>query len=252
MKTSCFVVLFMVIIVSALAFSRGRSAESLYRHESEGSVHGTVLLLGKPLPNKKIDESADPACTAKRPRATTEWIVSHNGRLANVFVYLKDGHGLQELRFDPPSTHVILDQQGCRFVPHVAGIQVNQTLEIRNSDPTTHNVHDTPRSNPDWNQSQAAGAGPLLTRFARPEVMIPIKCNQHPWMKAYVGVLPHPFFAVTDRNGLFNINGIPPGDYTIAAWHEEFGEQTQAVRIEAGAANEVRFNFRTSDQRTRH
>jgi hypothetical protein len=219
---------------------------------NEGSIHGTVLLFGKHPANRRIDEWADPACVSRDPGARTEWIVGRKGRLANVFVYIKTGGELDKYSFPTPTSRVVLDQQGCRFIPHVLGIQTNQSLEVRNSDPTTHNVHQTPRNNPDWNQSQPAGAAPLLVKFGHAELMVPIKCNQHPWMKAYVGVLSHPFFAVSDRNGAFQIEGLPPGTYTIAAWHEEFGEKTLDVTITPRSKQTISFSFSSKDRRAWH
>jgi hypothetical protein len=135
------------------------------------------------------------------------------------------------LTFETPGSPVVLDQQGCRFVPHVFGLQTGQTLMILNSDPTWHNVHPTPRINAEWNQSHMKDAPPMLKKFPRPELMISIKCNQHPWMRAYVGVMSHPFFAVTDSAGAYQIEGIPPGSYTVVAWHEKLGELTAEITV---------------------
>ena len=224
-----------------------QAKRSYQRSGNEGMIIGTVSFLGRSPGRKLIDMSSDSVCNQRNPRAFIENIVVTRGHLANVFVYVKGGLALDELIFDTPSTPVVLDQQRCRFVPHVLGIQVNQTLEVRNSDPTTHNVHATPKYNPDWNQAQQAGAVPLFERFRRVDVMIPIKCNQHPWMKAYVGVLSHPFFAVSDRNGAFRIEGLPPGNYTIAAWHEEFGEKTIDVTIAPRFRQTISFSFSPKD-----
>lgn len=230
--------------------SESQSTKKPYQpNESEGYVTGTVSLTGTPPGPKKIDMSADPVCAQSNRHPLTEGIVAKGGRLANVLIYVKTGAALEGLSFEAPATNVVLDQRGCRFIPHLLGLRVNQTLEIRNSDRTTHNVHATPRISPDWNMSQSAGAEPLLVHFARSEVVIPIKCNQHPWMKAYVGVFAHPFFAVSDKRGAFRIEGLPPGDYTIAAWHEEFGEKTFQVTIKAGAEETLRIRFSATDRR---
>jgi plastocyanin len=209
---------------------------------NEGGVAGNVFLQGRPPGGKLIDTSADSGCD-KNPRLLTEQIVARRGRLASVFVYLKSGAPLDELSFETPATPVTLDQRRCRFVPHVLGAQINQTIEVLNSDPTTHNVHQTPRLNSDWNQSQPMGAPPLIMHLTHAEIMVPIKCNQHPWMKAYVGVLAHPFFSVSNRNGSFRIEGLPPGQYELAAWHEVFGEKTIPITIAAGVEQNVRFDF---------
>jgi hypothetical protein len=128
----------------------------------------------------------------------------------------------------------------------VMGAMVNQKLNITNSDPTQHNIHFTPKNNPDWNQSQPNGAPALTHSFARSEVLVPVKCNQHPWMKAYVGVLKHPFFAVSAEDGTFTIKGVPPGTYTVAAWHEGGAtgtEKTMSVTVPASGSAKADFAF---------
>ena len=148
---------------------------------------------GAPTP-KKIDTSADPVCGQASPNLSTEDTVVKDGKLANSFIYLKDGTTadgtkITEITFPVPTEAVTLDQKGCHYVPHVMGLQANQKLKITNSDPTQHNIHPTPKSNPEWNQTQPNGAPPIEKTFARAEVLIPVKCNQHPWMKSYIGVL---------------------------------------------------------------
>jgi len=130
-----------------------------------------------------------------------------------------------------PTAEVTLERKGCRFVPHVLGIQTRQILKILNSDPTVHNTHATPKLNYEWNQTQPAEVPAVEKRFLRPELFIPIKDNQHPWQKAYIGVLLHPFFAVSSRDGSYKIGGLPPGEYTIVAWHEKYGEQSFDVSV---------------------
>ena len=138
--------------------------------------------------------------------------VNSNKTLPNVFVYVKSG--AEKYVFAPPSDPVTLDQDGCMYKPHVLGIMVGQTLKIVSSDATTHNIHPMPKDNREWNMSQPPGAAPIEQKFAREEVMIPVKCNQHPWMRAYIGVLKTPFYAVTGSDGTYTIKGLPPGDYT--------------------------------------
>jgi Carboxypeptidase regulatory-like domain len=125
-------------------------------------------------------------------------------------------------------------------------VMVNQAITIKNSDPTTHNIHFTPKVNPDWNQSQPNGAQPLTHKLARAEVLVPVKCNQHPWMKSYVGVTKHPFFAVTGEDGSFTLKGVPPGKYTVVAWHEGGAsgtEKTMEVTVAAKGAATADFSF---------
>jgi plastocyanin len=216
----------------------------------EGSISGAVAYEGTPPPAKKIDASADPVC-ARNANLETEENVVKDGKLANVFVYVKDGTladgtKITGLSFDVPTTEVPLDQNGCHYVPHVSGAQVGQKLRITNSDPTQHNIHFTPKNNDDWNQSQPNGAPPMTHEFKRAEVLVPVKCNQHPWMKAYVGVTKHPYFAVTKADGTFEIKDVPPRKYTLVAWHEGPGngtEKTLQVTVPASGAAKADFSF---------
>jgi plastocyanin len=216
-----------------------------------GSVSGSIAYNGTAPAPKKIDTSADPACGSKNPNLTTEDNVVTNGKLANVFVYVKDGttaagKKIGDYTWDTPSTAITLDQNGCHYRPHVLGAMVNQNIQITNSDPTTHNIHFTPKSNPDWNQSQPNGAPPLTHKLTRSEVLVPVKCNQHPWMKAYIGVLKHPFFAVSAEDGSYTIKGIPAGKYTVVAWHEGGATGTEMpmeVTVPAGGSATADFAF---------
>ena len=230
------------------AQSESQPAKRPYKRDGNQSmITGTVSFLGRQPRPWRLDMSADSVCASMNPRTFLQTVIVRRNRLTNAFVYVKSGSALDELSFETPSNPALLDQRRCSFIPRVSGIQVNQMLEVRNSDPTVHNVHEVPKNNPDWNQSQPTGAKPLVTRFARPEVMVPIKCNQHPWMKAYVGVLRHPFFAVSASNGTFRIEGLPPGDYTIAVWHERLGEKTSQITVSAGSQSRLDFKFEAKD-----
>ena len=217
----------------------------------EGTITGTIAYNGTPPAPKKIDASADPVCGQRNPNLATEDNAVKDGKMANAFVYIKDGATadgtkVTEYTFTAPSANVNLDQSGCQYKPHVMGAMVNQKLNITNSDPTQHNIHFTPKSNPDWNQSQPNGAPALTHSFARSEVLVPVKCNQHPWMKAYVGVLKHPFFAVSAEDGTFTIKGVPPGTYTVAAWKEGGAtgtEKTMSVTVPASGSVKADFAF---------
>lgn len=191
-----------------------------------GSVSGAVKFDGSAPKPAKIDMSQDPACKGTNEAET---VVADGGKLANVFVYVKEGLGNRT--FDVPKDPVVLDQKGCRYHPHVLGVMTGQTVQIKNDDPTTHNIHPTPKDNREWNESQPPQASPIEKNFAREEIMLPVKCNQHPWMKMYVNVVKNPFYAVTDKDGKYEIKGLPPGDYTIAFVHEKLGEQTQKVTV---------------------
>jgi len=203
-----------------------------------GSVSGVVKYDGPAPKVQKIDMSQDPACKGTND---VETIVDDGGKLANVFVYVKDGLGNRT--FDVPKEAVTLDQSGCRYHPHVLGVMTGQTVKIVNSDDTTHNIHPTPKDNREWNESQPPKAAPLEKTFAREEIMLPVKCNQHPWMKMYINVVKSPFYAVTDKDGKYDIKGLPPGDYTLAFVQEKLGEQTQKVTIapKQAATSDVTF-----------
>ncbi|HEX8423229.1 MAG TPA: carboxypeptidase regulatory-like domain-containing protein [Pyrinomonadaceae bacterium] len=205
---------------------------------NEGSITGAVNFTGEAPAPKPISMDADAACAQNNANPQTEDVVVKDGKLANVFVYIKDGKtadnkSISSLAFEVPATEVLLDQKGCRYLPHVLGIMAGQKLKVTNSDPTAHNVHPSPKSNKEWNQSQPAGAQPIIQSFSRAEVVVPVKCNQHPWMKANIGVLRHPLYAISGENGAFEIKGVPPGTYTVAIWHERYGEKTQSVTVGA-------------------
>lgn len=220
----------------------------------EGTITGTVAYAGAAPEAKKIDTSADPQCSAKSANLTSEEWAVKDGKLANTFVYIKDGtladgKKVGDFAWAAPSSPATLDQDGCHYKPHVFGVVTKQSISIKNSDPTTHNVHFTPKNNPDWNQSQPNGAGPLTHKLNVAEAMVPVKCNQHPWMKAYVGVMKHPFFAVSAENGSFTIANVPPGTYTVVAWHEGPGvgtEKTMQVTVPAKGSGTADFSFGAS------
>lgn len=211
---------------------------------SAGSVRGSARFEGKrPVP-KRISMDAEEACEKLHtsPVFDDSVRVTKSGGLANVFVYVKSG--LEGKTFAPPEEAVMLEQRGCWFVPRVVALRVGQTLAVRNSDPVSHNIHPMPRNNRDWNQQQAPGAPDLQRRFGYPEVMIPVKCNVHAWMKSYVAVLEHPFFAITNEQGEFALPPLPPGDYTVAAWHEAFGEVERRITVRPGDAPALAFAFK--------
>jgi len=192
------------------------------------TVNGTVKFDGAAPKAAKIDMSQDPGCKGTNQAET---VVVDNGDLANVFVYVKDGLGNRT--FDVPKDAIVLDQKGCQYHPHVLGVMAGQTVQIKNDDPTTHNIHPTPKDNREWNESQPPSSPALEKTFAREEIMLPVKCNQHPWMKMYVNVVKSPFFAVTDKSGKYEIKGLPPGDYTLEFVHEKLGPP-QDVKVTVG------------------
>ena len=214
----------------------------------EGSIAGTISFAGAAPEKKGISMDADPVCASANPDAHAEDIVVNGDKLQNVLVYIKDGtvggKNLSGYQFTAQAQPATLDQKGCHYVPHVLGIQVNQPFNVVNSDPTAHNVNVDARQNEKFNQGQSPGAAPIVKQFKRAETVIPVKCNQHPWMRAYVGVLPHPFFAVTGPDGKFEIKGVPAGTYTLVAWHEKYPQGvTQTVTVGPGAAATSDFSF---------
>ena len=217
---------------------------------NEGTITGAIAFTGTPPAPTKIATDADPACGQKNPNLATEATVVKDGKLANVLVYIKegtlaDGTKIGDWSFDTPGEALTLNQDGCHYKPHVSAVMVNQKLNITNSDPTQHNIHFTPKNNPDWNQSQPNGAAPLSHSFARSEILVPVKCNQHPWMKAYVAVLKHPFAAVSAEDGSFTIKGVPPGTYTVVAWHEggATGTESKPMQVTVAANGSAKADF---------
>jgi len=203
------------------------------------TINGTVKFDGPAPKAPKIDMSQDPGCKGMNE---AENVVVNGGDLANVFVYVKDGLGNRT--FDVPKDPVVLDQQGCKYHPHVLGVMAGQTVQIKNDDPTTHNIHPTPKDNREWNESQPPSSPAIEKNFAREEIMLPVKCNQHPWMKMYVNVVKTPFYAVTGKDGKYEIKGLPPGDYTIAFVQEKLGEQDQKVTVAAKDTKTVDQSFK--------
>ena len=207
-----------------------------------GTITGVIAYNGAAPAAKKIDTTADPACGKANPNLMTDDTIVTDGKLANVFVYIKEGtveggKKIGDYSWPTPTTAAQLDQKGCHYSPHVMGVQTNQKISITNSDQTQHNIHPTPKNNPEWNQTQANGAPPIEKSFSRAEVLIPVKCNQHPWMKAYVGVMRTPFFAVSGANGTYEIKNVPPGTYTVVAWKEGGANGTEKPMQVTVAAN---------------
>jgi len=191
-----------------------------------------------------VDMSGDPACVeAHGGKAYDESVVVNpDGTLANVFIYIKTG--LEGKKFEISATPVTIDQRGCWFHPRVMGIQTGQMLQVTNSDPVTHNIHPLAEINREWNHSQGQGDAPLGRKFLKPEVMIRVKCNIHSWMHPFIGVLDHPYFAVTGADGTFEIRNIPPGDYVIEAWQETLGTREQKVTVGPSGTIETSFSFK--------
>ena len=190
-----------------------------------------------------IKADADPKCKLMHPNGITneQVVINSNGTLKNVFVYVKEG--LAGKTFDTPKEVVQFNQEGCTYHPKVFGIQTNQTLEILNSDDTLHNVHALPTASQGFNLGMPIKGMKLKKTFTKPEVMVKIKCEVHPWMSAYAGVVDNPFYGVTGEDGVASIKDLPPGEYTLEAWHEKYGTQTQKVTV-TGQDQEISFPFK--------
>lgn len=209
-----------------------------------GTISGSIHYLGSRPPRRAVDLSGDPACAAAHGGKIYDesLMVSPQGGLANAFVYIKSG--LEGRTFEPPSTPVTLDQHGCWFTPRVVGLETNQPLRISNSDPATHSIHPMPQVNREWNHSQGPGEPPIIRRFTRQEVMIPVKCNIHSWMRCFIGVVDHPYFAVSGADGTFVIPNVPPGTYVLVGWHEKLGTRQLAVTVPPSGRQQVDFQFK--------
>lgn len=235
MKTSRLV---MAVAVSFLVATVSYAADS-------ASISGKITFEGKPPKQKKIPTDADPKCAemhADSPLLTEDVLVNPDGTLKNVFVYIKSS--LPEGKtYDAPKTPVELDQTGCHYVPHVFGMMAKQPLEIVNKDDTLHNIHAMPTKSKEFNVGQPNQDMKTMRTFAEPEVMVHFKCDVHPWMSAYVGVMSNPFYSVTGDDGAFSLKGLPAGEYEVAAWHEKYGEQVQKIKVGDGEAKTIDFKF---------
>jgi plastocyanin len=201
---------------------------------SAGTIVGTVTFTGDRPAVERLRMASDPACVqGDGPNPQSDAVlIGGTGALQNVFVHVKSGLD-PAYSFPTPDTPVVLDQQGCRYTPRVFGIRAGQPLDIVNSDPTFHNVHALPKTNEEFNHGQQTKGERTRRFFTQPEVMVRFKCDVHSWMAAWVGVTSHPFFAVTGADGTFRLTGVPPGQYTVEAWHERFGTRTADVTLDA-------------------
>ncbi len=209
----------------------------------EATLHAMVKFEGTPPTNPVIDMADEPDCVAKFEGTPMDpKVVVSAGNLANVFVYVKGGLPAGAT-YSAPSTPVVVDQDGCLYKPRVLGAMAGQPIELRNSDPTAHNIKAVPTENRPFNISQPR-AGMTTTRtFNTPEVMVPLECNVHGWMNAYIGVMGHPFFGTTGPDGTVAIQGLPAGTYEVEAWHEVFGTQTMTVEVPATGMVHAPFTF---------
>jgi len=208
------------------------------------AVKGSVKLEGALPTPTRINMSADVDCARLHNTAalSEDIVADKNGDLQNVVVFVADGLG--DRTFDVPAEAAVIQQKGCVYEPHVLALRVNQKLQVINSDKCTHNIHPAPANNREWNKAQVAGSTVEVT-FPREEVGIPFKCNVHPWMRSYLAVFKHPYFAVTGKDGSFDLSNLPPGTYTISAWQEKLGTTSQKITVGSNETKTVQFVFKS-------
>ena len=222
----------------------GAAVENPVDAATAGNIAGSIVFEGDAPSMEVIDMGTESVCADKHASSPMieEVVVNSNGTLANVFVYVKEG--LESLQFPTPGA-VLLDQNGCIYLPHVLGVMAGQDITIKNSDGLLHNINASPSEQRGFNTSQPV-AMETTRSFGTAEVMVPLRCDVHGWMNAYVGVLDHPYHSVSNGTGAFNLSTLPPGEYVIEAWHESYGTQTQTVTVTTGGTAEVTFTFSAS------
>jgi hypothetical protein len=205
-----------------------------------GTVNGKVTYTGTPAKQKVIDMSKEPSCAKQytEPPKTETVVTGPGNALGNVVVYVSAGAPDESSASEQPR----FDQKGCRYIPHVLALVVNEDFKIYNDDPTSHNIHPLPKVNTEWNKSQPPGSPPIDAKYDKPE-FIPVKCNIHPWMHGNFAVLKNSHYSVTGEDGNFKIANLPPGKYTLTAWQEAYGNQTQEVTITGSETKSVTFVF---------
>jgi plastocyanin len=231
----------LVVVSVALGFAAWTHAPA---PQGGATITGKIKFTGTKPAMSRIDMSEEPKCKAKytsTPPTEETVVVNPNGTLGNVFVYVKSGLPANA-KYPAPSTPVEIDQDGCQYRPHVLGVMAGQTLAIKNSDGILHNIKAKAVKNRPFNISQPTNMTSSRT-FSAPEVTVGLECNVHGWMRAWLAVLPHPFFAVSGGDGSFSIKAVPPGTYTIEAWHEKYGAQTASVTVAGTETKTAEFTF---------
>lgn len=211
---------------------------------SVSNVTGTVKFDGIAPQPVRINMAQEPSCAKMHGgmAVSQDVVIGPGGSLANVIVYVSAG--LNSVGVDPANKPAVIEQKGCMYTPHVVALQAGQDLKVVNSDSTSHNIHPMPVNNREWNKSQPPGTPPIEATFAREEIAIPVKCNIHPWMKSYIAVFKNSYFSVTDKNGNFELNNLPPGTYTISAWHEKFGTISETIIVGPNGAKPIELAYK--------
>ena len=228
-----------VVVVALAVLAAGAAAQA--GPPSGGTISGKVTYEGTPAKMKPIDMSKEPSCAKMytTPQLAETVVTGAGNSLENVVVYISAG-----APDDPaPSTAAVFNQKGCRYIPHVLAFQVNQELKIQNEDQTSHNIHPLAKVNREWNKSQPPGSPNIQEKFDSPE-FISVKCNIHPWMHGWFAVLKTSHYSITSDNGSFSLPDLPPGKYTVTAWHEDYGSQTQDVTITGNESKAIDFSFK--------
>ena len=240
-----FAALILVAALAGLGVTYSKAAAGARPDTSTpGSIVGRVHFTGTAPKVSTYSMNADPACAKTHPGPNTseDFVAGSDGTLANVIVFISDGLGARS--FDAPAEPAVIEQKGCQYKPHVLAMRANQKLKIMNEDMTTHNIHPVPANNREWNKAEPAGSQ-MEDSFAREEIAIPLKCNVHPWMRGYVAVFKHPYFAVNGKDGSFDLHNLPAGEYTVQAWHEKLGTLTQKIMVAPGESKNLDFNFKS-------
>lgn len=209
-----------------------------------GTISGTVTYSGSAPKLKAISMDADPVCASKHtsPVLPEVLVLGKDNAMGNIFVSVKSG--VPDKKYPGPKDPVTINQLGCVYVPHVVGVMAEQPLQILNSDGILHNIHGLPKKNPEYNTAMPKFRKEVTRTFNTPEPLFPMKCDVHPWMQAYIAVMSHPYFDVTETDGKFSISDLPAGTFDIEAWHEKLGAQSQKVTIGAGETKQIQFTFK--------
>lgn len=230
-------------VVSGLSFCL---TAGIVRAEDNAVIKGKALFAGTAPKRVTLDTSKDPNCAKNKAKIGSYDVIVNKTEPAtvrNVLVHVKSGLG--DRKFPAPEKPATITQVGCEYEPHVLAMMEGQTLKVLNGDDTNHNIHFLPKKNEEHNFTQPqkdVEKGRDLKLVAE-EKPIKVKCDVHPWMGAWVGVFTHPFFTVTGEDGTFELKGLPPGKYTVVAWHETLGEQTAEIEVGSGATVEKDFTF---------